>query len=226
MIKSKSHLRVMEMSPVSSATLTVLPLLTTGVSGKVTSANTRPETIIIIIITLIMIITSECSGVDCGQGHGFMADIMSGSGQVGNVNITRTCKHIFNLIMVYTFTTEGFYYTHSINTCITSRYVLHNLWSQPEKLTRYASSQFLWSFCVTGAARLPLLQFRTGRLQLWFIASYPILTISCFQDARIHERSFITGLRRIAELSENLLWPRTTEPFLLIRFKPVWKNCN
>ena len=112
----KSHLRVMEMSPVSSATLTVLPLLTTGVSGKVTSAITRPETIIIIIIiTLIMIITSECSGVDCGQGHGFMADIMSGSGQVGGVNITRTCNHIFSLIMIHTFTTEGLYYTHCID---------------------------------------------------------------------------------------------------------------
>ena len=75
----KLHLRVTEMSPVPSATLTVLPLLTTGVSGKVTSAVTRPETIIIT-ITIILIITSECSGVDCGQAHGFMADIMSGSG--------------------------------------------------------------------------------------------------------------------------------------------------
>ena len=90
----KPHLRVMEMSPVPSATLTVLPLLTTGVSGKVTSAVTRPETIIIT-ITLIMIITSECSGVDCGQGHGFMADIMSGSGQAGGAHKTRTFYHIF-----------------------------------------------------------------------------------------------------------------------------------
>ena len=104
-IKSKSHLRVMEMSPVSSATLTVLPLLTTGVSGKVTSAITRPETIII--ITLIMIITSECSGVDCGQGHGFMADIMSGSGQVGGVNKTRTYNHISSLFMICIFTIKG-----------------------------------------------------------------------------------------------------------------------
>ena len=70
----------MEMSPVSSATLTVFPLLTTGVSGKVTSAMTRLVTIMIT-VSIILVITCQSSGVDCGQRPGFMVDIMSESGR-------------------------------------------------------------------------------------------------------------------------------------------------